>query len=86
MEVDNEFVGSDQNVSPYSFFAFNPFQNDEGYYKLETVKLSKGKVTVSPDANERGINTTKYIYDHVARGLYALLNTKTQSLILIWVN
>ena len=86
VEVDNGIVGSDSNVSPYSLFGFNPSPNDDGYYKLDAVKLSKGKVTVPPDANEHGIDTTKYIYDHVARGLYALYNTKTQSLLLIWVN
>lgn len=86
IEVDNDEVKVEGNVSPYSLFEFYPSRDDDGTYKLDGLKSSKGSVTVPPDAHEKLADTTKYVYDHVARGIYCLCNIQTWNLFLIWVN
>jgi hypothetical protein len=87
VEVDNDEVKTDGNASPYSLFTFIPSRDDDGkYYRMEGIKSSKGSVTVTPDAHEKMADSTKYIYDNVARGLYCLLNMNTRNMLLIWVN
>ena len=87
VEVDNDEVKADGNASPYSLFTSFPTRDDDGkYYRLEGIKSSKGSVTVTPDAHEKMADTTKYIYDNVARGLYCLLNMNTRNMLLVWVN
>lgn len=87
VELSNDVVGNDSNVSPYNLFKFTPsYDNDDSLYKLDVIKNSKGKNIIVPDANEQGPSTTKFIYDNVPRGFYALYNTQNHTLLLIWVN
>lgn len=78
LEVNND-------VPPYGLFVFNPIPDGDDQIKIDQ-KKTNDKVTITPDEAQKGRTTTKFVYDDVTSGFYALYNTTTKIIFLLWVN
>ena len=87
VEMDVDLTkGVNDKSSPYSLFEFNPGKSDDdGFYRLNGIK-NLGKITIPPDSSDKKGPLATYVYDNLRSGIYALLNTKTYMIFLIWVN
>lgn len=94
LEVNNSVCDNDPTVSsPYTLVEFNAtkIKAKDGKklskYELDAVKKpSKEHFIMQPDSSVRGSMTTKFTYDNLSAGIYALYCLKEKNIFVIWVN
>ena len=86
VEMNSELVPEASEASPYSFVSMTPHQESEEFFRINTNKNKDDKMTIKPTDTKVEGETTKFIYEHPERGLYALMSTTLMKILFVWVN